>query len=105
MAALQRRSSNGSKDSVVHSAMAVARWQQRGGCGSGGSTAAAHIAMLAGNGWGDAEGNGDRGRRTRGWHNERTEIGNVTTSWTRGTSMIQFLSCDTNLCELVHTNL
>ena len=34
-----------------------------------------------------------------------TERGNATTSWVRGTSMIQFLSCDTNLCELVYTNL
>ncbi len=44
----------------------------------------------------DGEAGGDRRRRTRGWHNERTERGNTTTSWARVSSMIQFLSCDTN---------
>ena len=33
-----------------------------------------------GRGEGEGEGDGDRRRRTRGWHNERTERGNATTS-------------------------
>jgi hypothetical protein len=89
---------NGSA-AAAHSATAAAWWQQLGGCGSNGSAAA------AGNGWGNDESNGDQQHRTRGWHNERTERGNATTSWARGTSTIQFLSCNMNLCELVHTNL
>ena len=44
---------------------------------------AAHSATVAGDGRGEGEGDVDRRRRTRGWHNERTERGNATTSWAR----------------------
>ena len=71
-------------------------------CNGGNSLAAAvaavaaHSATAAGDGQGNGKGNGCHLRRTRGWHNERTERSNATTSWARGTSMIQFLSCDMN---------
>jgi hypothetical protein len=102
-AAWWRRGSIGSV-AVAHSATAAAWWQQREDCGGGGSSSGGS-ATAAGNVRGDGEGDGDQRRRTRGWHNERTERGNVTTNWARVTSMIQFLSCDTNLCEIVYTNL
>jgi hypothetical protein len=101
----RRQRGGGGSAAAAHSATAAARGQQHGGCGSGSSAAAVHSVTAAGDEWGNSEGDGNRRHRTRGWHNERMERGNVTTSWARGTSMIQFLSCDTNLCELVPTNL
>ncbi len=70
--------------------------QQRGGCGGGDSAAAVQSAMAAGDRRDGGEGDGNQWRRTRGWHNERRERGNATTSWARGTSMIQFLSIYVN---------
>ena len=49
------------------------------------TAAAAHSVMAAGDGWDEGKGNGNQQRRTRGWHNKRTERCNATTSWARGT--------------------
>ncbi len=57
------------------------RWLLGGGCGGGGIAAAVHSATAAGDGQGKGEVDVDRGHRTRGWHNERTERGNLTNSW------------------------
>ena len=61
---------------------ATVRWRRQlgGGCGGGGSAAVAHSATAAGDGRGEGECDGNQRHRTRGWHSERTERGNASTS-------------------------